>query len=36
MTFNEEWWGLVSIERKPRPAYDELKKLWNPNSDQAF
>lgn len=27
-TFNEEWWGLVDMDRKPRPAYDALRDLF--------
>lgn len=31
--FNEEWWGLVDIERRPRPAYNELKGIWSQIKD---
>ncbi|MBI4431994.1 MAG: hypothetical protein HY592_00725 [Candidatus Omnitrophica bacterium] len=28
LNMNEEWWGVVSIERKPKKSYPMLKALW--------
>jgi len=31
--FNEEYWGLVDIERNPRPAYGTIRDLYLPLAD---
>ena len=28
MTFNEEWWGLVTVDRQPKQAYYTLQNLY--------
>jgi hypothetical protein len=27
-TFNEEWWGIVDVDRRLRPAYQVVRELW--------
>ena len=31
-TFNEEWWGLVTVDREPRQAFDEYAKTALPQA----
>lgn len=28
-TYNEEWWGIVDIDRKPKTSYFEISELYN-------
>jgi len=30
--FNEEWWGLVDMQRQPRPAYESLQEIFLPRA----